>query len=204
MTSSSLGLLGQYGSSSDISDSDEEDGGRSLPRPPGKREEAEEAVPPGKDRGTTTDPLALVASDESDTSSDSEEESASATPSPSPPLLPLPLPDLAAAVSSSVFSSPYHEAEERKMVALKKHGEFNQLQSTERVTRRRPRPLPTEAPPSFGTGAGDGLFDDQDSSVGKRMQRKRRSGAGRGLVPPKRAMSLHRTLQAKERPWTLQ
>ena len=204
---SSLGLLGQYSSDSEeVSDSDGEGGGCGLPHPPSvphpPSNEGREEGPPQRKRCDSDDPLALAVG--SDSTSSSDEESADVcSSSPSPPLSSLPLPNLEAAVAHSVFSNPYQEAEEKKMAALKKHGDFNQLQTPDkRVSRKRPRPLTAKPTPTCGPG--DLLFDEQDSSVGRQLPRKHRSGAGRGLVPPKRAMRMHRTAQAKERPWTLQ
>lgn len=51
--------------------------------------------------------------------------------------------------------------------------------------------------------SGEELFDDKDSSILVKKPRKHRSGVSDSLTPPKKFMKMHRQIQAKERPWTV-
>ena len=140
----SLGLLGDYGSGSEISDSDGEleqassdrndkqnsakndnDAIRSRTEPLAK-------VGIGGNEGETPekegDPLSYIQDDASTSGDDSD--SSESIPSDEDTPVPLPLPDLDQLTSptgqgtisfSSVFSNPYKEAEEAKLSMLKRH-----------------------------------------------------------------------------------
>jgi len=98
---------------------------------------------------------------------------------------------------SSVFMNPYEQAEAAKLSILKKHVvEFDKKPAT-----RGPSPPPRSKkhsrkrrkPPPGGLLEGrseDALFDDNDSSLGKK-ERKHRCGVTDSLQPPKKYMQLY-------------
>ena len=99
-------------------------------------------------------------------------------------------------VASSVFTNPYDQAEAAKLAILKKHVvDFDKKPAT-----RGPSPPPRSKkhsrkrrkPPSVfleGRG-GDALFDDNDSSLGKK-EHKHRCGVSDSLQPPKKYMQMY-------------
>lgn len=141
---------------------------------------------------------------------------------------PLPLPDLSQLtgqtghIGSSVFSNPFKEAEDAKLAMLKRHvSEFaadeKPTSSRSRTrhrsrgshgnnrTRRSDHVTVDEATPTFNRDP-DRLFNDDDSCVSESVQqgkRKKRSGVGNTLVPPKRFLKSYEKTRAEERPWTV-
>ena len=141
----SLGLLGEYDTDSNISDSDDDHAGASgdTPRraeaPTRKQDDSKVAMAlKVDDTSAGYDPFGINSEHDTladDTSSSDSESDKSIPSSPPHPLNPLPLPDLlrvdtvdsdptvekSSYSHSSVFSNPYKEAEEERMSILKHH-----------------------------------------------------------------------------------
>ena len=143
----SLGLLGDYGSGSEISDSDGEYEQASSDRNDNQiksndtsKTEQLMGTCGGTNEGETTsagkemkgDPLSYIQEDTSSSDDDSSSDGDTPSGDTDNMAVPLPLPDLdqltsptnqlAAATSfTSVFSNPYKEAEEAKLAMLKRH-----------------------------------------------------------------------------------
>ena len=144
----SLGLLGDYGSGSEISDSDGEYEQGSSDRNDNRTENnnTSSKTEPLMDRCSDTnegesasagkeirgDPLSYIQEDESSSDDDSSSDEDTPSGDNDDTAVPLPLPDLdqlasptsqlaAAASFTSVFSNPYKEAEEAKLAMLKRH-----------------------------------------------------------------------------------
>ena len=226
----SLGLLGQYGSGSEseISDSDDEqfrtygtDSGNTanIGQPTGSSESCAGTSPRTASKtynhGTdiSNDPLDQRTY-ASDPDSESDCDSSDNVTSPGSEgfkseLAPLPLPDLGQKISGSVFSNPYKEAEEARLAILNQHVDFASPKLTTEKRLRRPRRM-VQSDSRFGEegqilSPGDALFDDRDSSLARTGgKRKHRGGVGDSLMPSKKVVKMHKQIQAKERPWTLQ
>lgn len=226
----SLGLLGQYGSGSEseISDSGDEQfqtygtsssNTAEIGKPTGNSDPCAETSPrtatktcnhgmdvhadPLDQRTYTSDSDSESDSNSSDsvTSPDSEEFKSE--------LVPLPLPDLGQKISTSVFSNPYKEAEEARLAILKQHVDFDGPKLTTERCLKKPRRTVQSDSSVRDEGQilspGDLLFDDRDSSLARtRGKRKHRGGVGNSLMPSRKVVKMHKQMQARERPWTLE
>ena len=203
---SSLGLLGEYGSGSSGSD-DEATGTANT------EESLSTRVCSGKDGTEHSYFNADDIDSASDTSSSEDSPSSCPVDSPlapdAPNSKPLPLPQLddihcgvVKAQPGSVFSNPYKEAEETKLLVLKQHVALGPAEvpvdktKNERVFRgKRQR--------RQGDREETGSFDKYDSSIKRGKMNRPKSGIAPGLVPPQKYMKLHQRQQEKERPWTV-
>ena len=214
-----LGLLDEYSSHSDISNSDDEDPRTTPHVHPTKDGKNTQGGKPFKDEQETqhpdnTHPLSLFTvegrdvDDDDDDDDDDDNCSSSSSeeteiPTPTCPNLPLPDLDTRQQLSESAFRNPYKEAEEARLAVLKQHvGDF--AKEIEQPRGRRPWRHRTESQrsnPDSGGGAqtqSNWSPERQDGAKGKR-----RSGIVDCLVPPQKALKLHQQIQAKERPWTM-
>ena len=210
----SLGALGQYGSDSSISDS-EDDSDDNLCSVEGNNKNVSQYM----------DPLSLRR-EQGSSDSDTDTSSHSSTPLPPPfPASLLPLPDMESIVAknasysgseiytsevsskesnshhsggklenrNSVFSNPYDQAEEAKMAILKKHvREFDKKPETKgsspppfRRQYRKKRIGGNCLTPTSLEAVRNELFDENDSSIGAKRDRKHRSGVTDSLQPPR-------------------
>jgi len=226
----SLGLLGQYGSGSEseISDSDDEQfqtygttstNTAEIGKPTGNSDPCAETSPrtatktcnhgmdihadPLDQRTYTSHPDSESDSNSSDSATSPDSEGFKSE------LVPLPLPDLGQKISTSVFSNPYKEAEEARLAILKQHVDFDGPKLTTERRLKKPRRT-VQSDSSFRDegqilSPGDSLFDDRDSSLARtRGKRKHRGGVGNSLMPSKKVVKMHKQMQARERPWTLE
>lgn len=120
----------------------------------------------------------------------------------------LPLPQLDAihcgvvkAQPGSVFSNPYKEAEESKLLVLKQHVTLGPAEVASDRTKggqfrgkKRSRQRDQEE---------SGPFDKYDSSIKREKMNRVKSGVAPGLVPSQKYLKLHHRQQEKERPWTI-
>ena len=217
----SLGILEEYGSlssESEISDSDEP---ASNDRTDSHQSEADQGTVVDSSHTVTCerpessavgDPLDYA---QGDTSSSDEEQSEEddGSPEEKDPSISLPLPDLDHQTSySSVFSNPFKEAEEAKLAILKHH--VSEFAPVEKQPPPRTRTKNCKGGPGSSTRIiGEttptdlyGLFNADDSCASEfagRGKRKKRSGVSDTLMPPKKYLKSYKTVQAKERPWTI-
>eukprot|EP00731_Ephydatia_muelleri_P023449 Em0015g1032a len=214
-----LGLLDEYSSHSDISNSDDEDPRTTLRVHPTKDGKDTQGEKPFKDEqeakhaNEKTHPLSLFTvegrddddddddnDDDHSSSSSSEETEITTTTSPN---FPLPDLDTRQQLSGSAFRNPYKEAEEARLAVLKQHvGDF--AKEIEQSRGRRPwrhRNERHRGNPDDGGGAQTQSNWSPERQGG--AKRKQRSGVVDCLVPPQKALKLHQQIQAKERPWTM-
>ena len=211
-----LGLLGEYSSHSDISNSDDEELRPTLPIPitnDGKstqQEKPSEDEQEAKHTDQKTHQLSLFTvdgrdDDDDDSSSSSSEETENTIVSTTTTTSNLPLPDLDTKhhLTGSAFINPYKEAEEARMAVLKQHvADF----AKEVDPPRGRRPWRHRNQRHWGNSEdGGGAQTQSDWSPEKQdgAKRKHRSGVVDRLIPPQKALKLHQEIQAKERPWTM-
>uniref|UniRef100_A0A1X7UI68 Uncharacterized protein n=1 Tax=Amphimedon queenslandica TaxID=400682 RepID=A0A1X7UI68_AMPQE len=203
---SSLGLLGEYGSGS--SGSDDEAAGTAN---------TEESLSNRACSSKVGIEHSYFNADDIDSASDTGSSEYSLSPGPvDSPLAPdaanskpLPLPQLddihcgiIKAEPGSVFSNPFKEAEETKLLALKQHVALGPAEVPVDKTKNE-RSFRGKRRRRQGDQEETGSFDKYDSSIKRGKMNRPKSGVAPGLVPPQKYMKLHQRQQEKERPWTV-
>ena len=215
---SSLGLIGEYGSESSSEDEwtqteksiDTSSSTTTAPTHTQLSSKDDSSDP--KHQETTQSYFDADNVDSDGSSSSSIEIGFSPSPASSPLAQPgakgLPLPQLDAihcgvvkAQPGSVFSNPYKEAEESKLLVLKQHVTLGPAEVASDRTKggqfrgkKRSRQRDQEE---------SGPFDKYDSSIKREKMNRVKSGVAPGLVPSQKYLKLHHRQQEKERPWTI-